>query len=69
MRRNLGRREEIRADGRWGSGGWRDDDGSGRVTLIPFGRWTHDMDSQATGGFQFLTYTKTPFLFLGPFTH
>lgn len=25
-----------------------DDDGSGRVTLTPFGRWTHDMGSQPT---------------------
>lgn len=53
------------------SGGWRDDDGSGRVTLAPFERRTHDMGSQVTdpGGFQFLTYTKNIVLFLGLFTY
>ncbi|EKV05930.1 hypothetical protein PDIG_81270 [Penicillium digitatum PHI26] len=35
-------RKERRDKSKW-SGGWRDDDGSGRVTLTPFGRWTHDM--------------------------
>jgi hypothetical protein len=41
-----------------------DDDGSGRVTLTPFGRWTHDMGSQPTPG----TFPKGYFLFLY-FTH
>lgn len=54
-----------------------DDDGSGRVTLTPFERWTHDMGSQALRlsgyltTFQFLTYLRYAiiFLFLGLFTH